>query len=110
MLRRVACLRAPSRLAPTSRNYSASAFKVDVSPSKTGALGIKQTPEAASKVTELLQKNMQVRNCIPLSSQPHMALTLTQEHHLFMNVLGFHNHVRTSAIATVIDISVAHVV
>lgn len=61
---RIACLRAPAQiasLASRSRAYSASAFTVDVSPSTTGALNIKQTPEAASKVTELLQKNMQVR-------------------------------------------------
>jgi hypothetical protein len=36
-------------------------YKIDISPDNTGLLGLKQTDEASKKVSELLQKDLEVR-------------------------------------------------
>lgn len=40
-------------------------YKVLVTPENTGLLGIRQTPEAASMVTDLLQRDLDVSSLIP---------------------------------------------
>ncbi|KAL2144310.1 hypothetical protein VTI28DRAFT_9298 [Corynascus sepedonium] len=49
-------------------------YKMHVTPDNTGLWRIKQTNEAAQKVSELLQKDM-------------------EKHHVFFNQDGFHNHI-----------------
>lgn len=52
----------------------ATPWQIRVSPSDTGVLKWKQTDEAAAKVSELLQKDL-------------------ENHHVFFNKDGFHNHI-----------------
>lgn len=52
----------------------ASAQRIHVSPENTGLWGVKQTDEVANKVTELLQKDLEV-------------------YHVYFNDRGFHNHI-----------------
>ncbi|KAK4138648.1 hypothetical protein BT67DRAFT_413207 [Trichocladium antarcticum] len=49
-------------------------YKMHVTPDNTGLWGIKQTDEAAEKVSELLQEDL-------------------EKHHVFFNQDGFHNHI-----------------
>ncbi|KAH8908431.1 HypA protein [Coniochaeta sp. PMI_546] len=49
-------------------------YQIHISPDNTGLLGLKQTEEASKKVSELLQKDL-------------------EEHHVFFNQDGFHNHI-----------------
>ncbi|KAH6840925.1 hypothetical protein B0I37DRAFT_438424 [Chaetomium sp. MPI-CAGE-AT-0009] len=51
-------------------------YKMHVTPDNTGLWHIKQTDEAAKKVSELLQEDM-------------------EKHHVFFNEEGFHNHLPT---------------
>lgn len=52
----------------------ASAQRIHISPENTGLWGVKQTDEVAKKVTELLQRDMEVFN-------------------VYFNERGFHNHI-----------------
>lgn len=52
----------------------ASAHRIHISPENTGLWGVKQTDEVANKVTELLQKDLDV-------------------YHVYFNDRGFHNHI-----------------
>lgn len=52
----------------------ASAQRIHISPENTGLWGVKQTDEVARKVTELLQKDLEV-------------------FHVYFNDRGFHNHI-----------------
>jgi hypothetical protein len=51
----------------------ATAYQINVPVGDTGLLGVKQTESSASKVSELLQKDLET-------------------HHVFFNTSGFHNH------------------
>ncbi|PKS10852.1 hypothetical protein jhhlp_002609 [Lomentospora prolificans] len=72
--------RAPPNIAPhirdQQRNASAmaSASKIQITPENTGLLKVKQTTDAAKKVTELLQEDIDT-------------------HHAFFNDRGYHNHI-----------------
>jgi hypothetical protein len=52
----------------------ATAYQINVPVGDTGLLGVKQTESSASKVSELLQKDLET-------------------HHVFFNTSGFHNHI-----------------
>lgn len=52
----------------------ASAHRIHISPENTGLWGVKQTDEVAGKVTELLQRDLDV-------------------YHVYFNDRGFHNHI-----------------
>lgn len=52
----------------------ATAYKVHITPENTGLWGIRQSDEAANKLTELLQKDLEVN-------------------HVYFNDHGFHNHI-----------------
>ncbi|KAH8772633.1 HypA protein [Diaporthe sp. PMI_573] len=52
----------------------ATAHKIHISPENTGLWGVKQTDEVANKVSELLQKDLEVN-------------------HVYFNDRGFHNHI-----------------
>lgn len=52
----------------------ATAHRIHISPENTGLWGVKQTDEVANKVTELLQKDLEVN-------------------HVYFNDRGFHNHI-----------------
>jgi hypothetical protein len=72
----------PSRIAQTLLSQAlyrspptmATAYQMHIVPSDTGLWKVKQTDEAAKKASELLQQDM-------------------QDHHVFFNNDGFHNHV-----------------
>ncbi|KAK3997557.1 hypothetical protein QBC44DRAFT_364365 [Cladorrhinum sp. PSN332] len=57
-----------------TRGAGTSAFKMHIDPENTGLWGVRQTEEAAKKVTELLQEDM-------------------EQHHVFFNKHHFHNHI-----------------
>jgi hypothetical protein len=75
-------------------------YKMHVTPDNTGLWRIKQTEEAARKVSELLQEDMEVRFTPYLVLSPqtlsnqNAPLTLPQKYHVFFNDEGYHNHVR----------------
>lgn len=51
-----------SSLAAHRQLYTmASPTRIQISPEETGLLGLKQTPDAAAKITELLQEDLEVR-------------------------------------------------
>lgn len=52
----------------------ATAHKIHISPENTGLWGVKQTDDVANKLTELLQKDLEVN-------------------HVYFNDRGFHNHI-----------------
>lgn len=52
----------------------ATAHKIHISPENTGLWGVRQTDEAANKLTELLQKDLELN-------------------HVYFNDRGFHNHI-----------------
>ena len=71
--------------------------KMHLTPDNTGLWHIKQTDDAAKTTSELLQKDMEVSP--PLLTLTHTTLytptnTQLQNHHVFFNKDGFHNHVR----------------
>lgn len=43
-------------------------YKIHISPDNTGLLGLKQTEDASKKVSELLQKDLEVKSVPNLSS------------------------------------------
>ncbi|KAK0674029.1 hypothetical protein QBC41DRAFT_298099 [Cercophora samala] len=57
-----------------SSSSSSAPPEMNLTPSNTGLWGITQTPPAASKTSELLQRDM-------------------ESHHVFFNRSGFHNHI-----------------
>lgn len=51
-----------SSLAARRQLYTmATPTRIQISPEETGLLGLKQTPDAAAKITELLQEDLEVR-------------------------------------------------
>lgn len=66
-------------------------YKIHISPDNTGLLGLKQTEDASKKVSELLQKDLEVTSLPSLF--PVACANAGQEHHVFYNNSGFHNHV-----------------
>jgi hypothetical protein len=67
------------------------AYQVQVSPQDSGLWKLEQSEQAADKVTELLQRDLEVS--INSSDYDQAMLTKLQEHHVFFNKDGFHNHV-----------------
>jgi hypothetical protein len=69
-------VRPTSRITNLTERYStmATPFKIQVEPHNSGLLGMKVGQTEASKVTDLLQKDL-------------------ENHHVFFNESGFHDHV-----------------
>ncbi|KAI9158734.1 hypothetical protein HJFPF1_06732 [Paramyrothecium foliicola] len=62
IVNRIPAARQPFHLFQTRRAAAmATAFRIQVPPSNTGLLEVKQTDEAAAKVTKLLQEDLEVR-------------------------------------------------
>jgi uncharacterized UBP type Zn finger protein len=68
----------------------ATPFKIQVESQNSGLLELKQGQDEASKVTDLLQKDLEVFNSL---QSVYLKANITQNHHVFFNESGFHDHV-----------------
>ena len=68
----------------------ATPFKIQVESQNSGLLGLKQGQNEASKVTDLLQKDLEVSNSL---QSVYLKTNTLQNHHVFFNESGFHDHV-----------------
>ena len=68
----------------------ATPFKIQVQPQNSGLLELKQGQNEASKVTDLLQKDLEVFNSL---QSVYLRANVIQNHHVFFNESGFHDHV-----------------
>ncbi|RBR15124.1 uncharacterized protein FIESC28_07440 [Fusarium coffeatum] len=67
----------------------ATPFKIQVEPQNSGLLELKQGQNEASKVTDLLQKDLEVFNSL---QSMYLKANIMQNHHVFFNESGFHDH------------------
>lgn len=91
----------------TTTNKPELPYQMHVTPDNTGLWRIKQTDEAARKVSDLLQQDLEASfSSLSALAHPYLITDLTisltlhadariQNHHVFFNEIGFHNHVRT---------------
>lgn len=73
----------------------ATAYKINVPVTNTGLWKFDQKDAAASKVSELLQEDLEVWTNCTLHGSERFA-NIVQKHHVFFNQEGFHNHVSSN--------------
>ena len=85
-------------------------YKMHITPDNTGLWHVKQTDEAAKKVSELLQEDLEVSQPLSLFTCHPFSLTHppTQKHHVFFNKDGFHNHVNVPPLTPLASLYLIH--